>query len=130
MNPAKNENMVVVDFVEGAPSVDADVFEDDSESAVLDAVNLGNVTSSKGVVRKSPNIGATASKTQLARTGLVSAHSAASSAASSIDLEQWKGLSRDELDFYLDSAIWIGCFVLEHFFYFSSLVNFRAYACR
>jgi len=130
LNQPKTENMVVVDFVEGAPSIDADVFEDDSESAVLDAVNLGNVANTSIVVRTAPNIRGTAVKTQMTRTGLVSAHSAASSAASSIDLESWKGLSVDELDFYLDSAIWIGCFVLEHFFYFSSLVNFRVYACR
>jgi hypothetical protein len=123
-------NLVVVDISDGVPNIDAGVFEDDSESAIIDSVNLANFGTQVDRVRKTPNIQNATTKAQIARTGLVSAHSAVSSAASSVDLEHWQGLSQDELDFYKDSAIWIACFVSEHFFYFGSLATFRAYACR
>ncbi len=132
--PIKNStsitNLVVVDVTDGAPNIDADVFEDDSESAIIDSVNLANFRPQVGNVRRAPDIQHAAAKVQMARTGLVSAHSTVSSAASSVDLEQWHGLSQDELDFYFDSAVWIACFLLEYFFYFGSLATFRAYACR
>ena len=127
---ANAANLVVVDVSDGAPSIDAGVFEDDAESAIFDAVNLANFEAQNSHVRKNPDIKPAAAKAKMARTGLVSAHSAISSVASSVDLEQWHGLSHDELEFYLDSSIWIACFVLEHFFFFGSLSTFRVYACR
>lgn len=122
--------IVVEDLSDGAPSIEAGVFEDDSESVALDAEKIANHSTQRGKLRLTPSIHEKVPKSKNARTGLVSAHSAASTTASSVDLQQWQGLSQDELDFYLDSAIWIGCFVLDHFFYFSSLVTFQAFACR
>jgi hypothetical protein len=128
-NLASAANLVMVDVSDGAPSIDAGVFEDDSDSINLDA-KFTNAAIRNANVRKSANIRDAAANSKMARTGLVSARSAASSAASSVDLEQWQGLSQDELDFFLDSAVWIGCFILEHFFYFGSLVTLRSFACR
>ncbi len=129
-NLANGVNLVLVDVTDGTPNIEAGVYEDDSDSVVMDAVKIKNAATQSGDVRKAASVREIGTKAKMARTGLVSAHSVASSAASSVDLQQWQGLSQDELDFYLDSAIWVGCFLIEHFFYFSSLVTLTAFACR
>jgi hypothetical protein len=112
---------VANDLADAGIGIEADIYEDDSESTIQDTDHYASR------VRKPPSVRPLAA---IARTGLVSAHSIASTAASSVDLQNWQGLSQDELDFYLDCAVWIACFVLDHFYYFGSLATLRALVCR
>jgi hypothetical protein len=70
---------------------------------------------------------------QKARSELVSRHgdaSVASSAASSLDLVKWEGVSLEELRFIIDSGTW-GCILLmSTFFTFGATTVLKAVACR
>jgi hypothetical protein len=74
-----------------------------------------------------------ASGPQKAFSGLVSRHgdaSDASSAASSLNLGQWQGVSPGELRFIIDSGVW-GCQLLScTFFTFGAVTALKAIACR
>jgi hypothetical protein len=70
---------------------------------------------------------------QKARSELVSRHgdaSDASSAASSLDLVKWEGVSLEELRYIVDSGAW-GCLLLVlTLFTFGATTAFKAVACR
>ena len=74
-----------------------------------------------------------ASGPQKARSDLVSRHgdaSVASSAASSMDLAKWEGVSPAELRFIVDSGVWSCLLLMSTFFTFGATTSLKAVACR